>query len=99
MMCSRLSFGGKVLLLLVGTGLLCLPAPAQLVISEFMAANDVTLNDEDGENADWIEIHNEGTSAVSLAGWRLTDTTNDLAKWIFPATNLPPNGYLVVFAS
>ena len=36
---------------------------------------------------------------ASLAGWFLTDTTNNLAKWEFPATNIPPNGYLVVFAS
>ena len=64
-----------------------------------MAANNVTLNDEDGDNSDWIEIQNQGAATANLAGWFLTDTTNVLAKWRFPATNVPPNGYLVVFAS
>ena len=75
------------------------PAAAQFAITEFMAANNVTLNDEDGDNSDWIEIQNQGAASASLAGWYLTDTTNNLVKWQFPATNLPPSGYLVVFAS
>lgn len=75
------------------------PAAAQFAITEFMAANNVTLNDEDGDNSDWIEIQNQGASSTNLAGWFLTDTTNNLTKWQFPATNLPPSGYLVVFAS
>jgi CotH kinase protein/Concanavalin A-like lectin/glucanases superfamily/Lamin Tail Domain/Bacterial Ig domain/Immunoglobulin domain len=72
---------------------------AQFLITEFMAVNNTSLNDEDGNNSDWIEIHNESTAAASLEGWYLTDSTNDLVRWQFPATNLPPNGYLVVFAS
>ena len=75
------------------------PAAGQFAITEFMAANNVTLNDEDGDNSDWIEIQNQGASTASLAGWFLTDTTNNLVQWQFPATNLPPSGYLVVFAS
>lgn len=75
------------------------PAAAQFAITEFMAANNVTLNDEDGDNSDWIEVQNQGAASASLAGWYLTDTTNNLVKWQFPATNLPPSGYLVVFAS
>lgn len=70
-----------------------------LLISEFMAVNGTTLNDEDGDNSDWIEIHNPDLGVANLAGWYLTDTTNRLTKWQFPATNLPPGGYLVVFAS
>jgi hypothetical protein len=29
----------------------------------------------------------------------LTDSTGDLTKWRFPVALVPPNGYLVVFAS
>ncbi len=83
----------------LGTVGLVVPGAAQFAITEFMAANNVTLNDEDGDNSDWIEIQNQGTSAANLAGWALTDATNNLAKWLFPAMNLPPSGYLVVFAS
>ena len=70
-----------------------------LVISEFMAANNRSLHDEDGDSPDWIEIHNEGATTSNLGGWYLSDNPSHLAKWEFPSTNLPPNGYLVVFAS
>jgi hypothetical protein len=52
-----------------------LPAPAAVSgnfqITEFMAANSVTLADEDGEFPDWIEIHNPGNVPASLDGWFL----------------------------
>jgi hypothetical protein len=74
-------------------------ARGQLRISEFMAVNQTGLDDEDRDEADWIEIHNAGREAASLAGWYLTDRPDDLTKWQFPPLTLAPNGYLVVFAS
>jgi hypothetical protein len=68
-------------------------------ISEFMAANSRTLADEDGYYSDWIEIYNPAGTAINLDGWFLSDSTNNLAKWRFPATNLAGGGFLVVFAS
>lgn len=68
-------------------------------ITEFMAANSGAVLDEDGESSDWIEILNPGPGAINLAGWRLTDDPANLALWTFPATNLAPGQYLVVFAS
>jgi hypothetical protein len=76
-----------------------LAIPAQVSISEFMANNNKTLRDRDGEYSDWIEIHNAGGVSVSLSGWYLTDSRNLRAKWQFPAVTLAPNGYLLVFAS
>ncbi len=70
-----------------------------LQISEFMAVNDIGLDDEDRDEADWIEIHNAGTRTVNLEGWYLTDTAKDLTKWRFPVVVLEPDSYLVVFAS
>ncbi len=80
---------------------LCLSSPtrAAVVITEFLANNGGGLRDEDLESPDWIEIYNSGPGAVNLGGWRLTDDAGDLAKWTFPATNLPAGGYIVVFAS
>src|SRR5437867_7012298 len=75
------------------------PAAENVFISEFMAVNNWTLADEDGDFSDWIEIHNGGTAAVDLNGWFLTDRISQLTEWRFPSTNLPPNGYLAVFAS
>jgi hypothetical protein len=70
-----------------------------IIVSEFMARNTHSLADEDGTFADWIEVHNITVGSVNLNGWYLTDTTNNLAKWRFPSTNILANGYLVVFAS
>lgn len=73
--------------------------PPELVISEFLADNACGLADEDGSRPDWIEIHNAGVAAASLGGWHLTDDPAQPARWQFPATNLPPGAFLVVFAS
>ncbi|MDC0937352.1 lamin tail domain-containing protein, partial [Pirellulales bacterium] len=68
-------------------------------ISEFVAANSNGLLDEDGDASDWIEIHNPTAEMINLAGWRLSDNDNQLDKWTFPSVEIPPDGYLVVFAS
>lgn len=70
-----------------------------LMISEFMADNDSGIKDQDGDRSDWIEIHNDGASAVNLAGWHLTDNNSQLTKWTFPSVSIPSDGYLLVFAS
>jgi len=72
---------------------------ADLVITEFMASNSGSLLDQDGNASDWIEIHNPSRQVVDLAGWSLTDSTAQLDRWRFPAFDLDPGGYLVVFAS
>lgn len=70
-------------------------------LTEFLARNDDGIEDEDGDREDWIEIHNvPGAGAVDLGGWALTDDAGELAKWVFEAgTVIPDGGYLVVFAS
>jgi hypothetical protein len=87
--------------------------PRVLVISEFMAVNSnvsdlrplpaVNLYTQvNGQNAyeDWIEIRNLSDQPVSLEGWYLTDSRNNLTKWRFPAGAIVPAwGYLVVYAS
>jgi hypothetical protein len=72
---------------------------ADPLINEFMASNSSTLADEDGAFSDWIELYNPDATAVSLAGWYLTDNATNKTKWQFPAVTLPAGGYLVVFAS
>jgi hypothetical protein len=74
-------------------------APAQVIISEFMADNKTTLADEDGQYPDWIELYNTSAATVNLAGWALTDDPTRQQLWHFPATNLTAKGFLVVFAS
>ena len=72
---------------------------AEPLITEFLASNDNTLDDEDGDSSDWVEIHNAGDTALDLDGWYLTDDASDLTQWQFPAVSIDPGQYLVVFAS
>ncbi len=69
------------------------------VISEFMADNNSTLADEDGQFSDWIEIHNPTAAPINLSGYFLTDNKSDPTLWPFPSVALPAGGHLLVFAS
>jgi|GEM_PF-582309 len=82
------------------------PAPPitfpELRITEFMAANNFTLRDGQGDFEDWIEIYNGTGAPVSLAGYFLTDDPALPGKWAFPAGSphvLFDGEYFVVFAS
>lgn len=74
------------------------PVPA-LIISEAVAVNASTLADEDGDYADWVEIYNEGSSAVNLEGYGLSDRAQEPFRWRFPALELKAKERLVIFAS
>ena len=76
-----------------------LRAAEPVIITEFLASNTSGLQDEDGAYTDWIELYNCTTGAVNLEGWFLTDDAGNLTKWRFPATNLPPSSFQIVFAS
>ena len=58
-------------------------AHAEVIISEFVAENDGHLLDVDGESSDWIELHNNGGAPVNLAGWFLTDDSQQPFLWPF----------------
>ncbi|MCP4846471.1 MAG: hypothetical protein GY899_00810, partial [Verrucomicrobiaceae bacterium] len=68
-------------------------------ISEFMADNDGTRLDADGDSPDWIELWNPTSSPINLAGHYLTDNRDTPNKWALPAITLQPRRYLVIFAS
>ena len=69
-----------------------------LVINEFMASNDETEADQDGEFDDWIELYNNGTSSIALDGYFLSDNFENLMKWEFPeGTSIDADGYLMVW--
>jgi hypothetical protein len=71
----------------------------ELVISEFLTSNQTSLEDEDGDEEDWIEIYNPGSATINLEGWHLTDDAENLSRWAFPEVTLAPGEYLIVFAS
>ncbi|MBN2214333.1 MAG: lamin tail domain-containing protein [Bacteroidales bacterium] len=70
-----------------------------LRINEFMALNQTTLTDEDGEYSDWIEIYNPTTEAINLFGWSVTDDKSLPKKWVFPDITINQDEYMVLFAS
>lgn len=69
------------------------------IITEFVASNNNSLVDEDGNSSDWIEIFNAGNADLDLNGWYLTDDANNLTQWSFPEITLGVGEFLVVFAS
>ncbi len=69
------------------------------VISELSATNDSGIVDSEGDRSDWIEIFNPDTVALDLAGYRLSDSEDELSRWVFPSRTMMPGEYLVVFAS
>jgi len=85
--------------LLLASLFICFAARGQVRITEFMASNTDTLADQDGDFSDWIEIQNTSGTSVNLYNWALTDSSGNLAKWLFPATNIAPGGFMVIFAS
>ncbi len=75
------------------------PVLGDLVINEFMASNSETVADQDGEFDDWIELYNNGATAIALEGYALSDDANELSQYTFPAgTTIQPGGYLIVWA-
>lgn len=72
---------------------------SDIVINEFMAANELTIADEDGEYSDWIEVRNTGTASVNLRNYSLSDDESAPYKWQFPDMTLGAGECALVFAS
>lgn len=68
-------------------------------ISEVLPSNKYNITDEDGDRSDWAELYNGGPSAVSLAGYYLSDDSLNPAKWALPDITLGSGEYLLVFLS
>lgn len=77
-----------------------LPLSAQIRVSELLAANTKSSPDvvDFEDYPDWVELENTSASAVSLAGYFLSDSTGNPYKWQFPATaSIAPHGFLRVW--
>jgi len=58
--------------------------------------NEINYNSSSKQNpGDWLELHNPGTTAVTLDGWTLTDEA-DRGHFVFSSrATIPSNGYVV----
>ncbi len=72
---------------------------AQLVINEGCNKNYQSIQDEDGDSPDWIELFNSGTDTVNLESYSLTDDANFPKKWELPQVKIAPGDFKVVFCS
>jgi hypothetical protein len=75
-----------------------LPAFDQFFVNEVLPVNTAGLTDSAGDRDPWMELHNSGSTTISLEGLYLTDTYANLTRWAFPAgTTLAPGEYRVVW--
>ncbi len=75
-----------------------LTVSGDLVVNEFMASNESTASDADGEFEDWIEIYNNTDADILLNGYFMSDDGSDLTQWAIPDTFITANGYLIIWA-
>jgi hypothetical protein len=66
----------------------------QAVINEVQTSNFKTLQDENGQYEDWIEVYNPGNNPVDLTGYGLSDNPGNLYKFIFPSFQLAPHDHI-----
>lgn len=70
--------------------------PSPLAINEVMSANDRYLRQWGDKFYDWVEIKNVSDEDVELEGWGLSDSLDDLGRYVFPAQTLAPGEVTVV---
>ena len=70
----------------------------EVTINEVVSSNAEVLVDENGDTPDWVELKNLLSTPLDLAGYGLSDN-DDPFRWVFPATSIPAQGHVVVFAS
>lgn len=83
-------------LLLVATAVFH-PAKAQVIINEVCSYNGGLILDENGNESDWIEFYNAGSTPADLHNYYLISA--DRTEWYFPQITLLPQQFLLVFAS
>lgn len=76
---------------------------AIFIINEFLASNDSTYADENGDYDDWIEIYNAGNIPGDIGGMYVTDDLTALMTSMIPTTNpdsttINPGEYLILWA-
>ncbi|MCE9619933.1 MAG: CotH kinase family protein [Planctomycetes bacterium] len=95
----RPSFFGSWLVATLGITSLGNPALAGIRINEIQSSNLSTIQDENGDSSDWVELYNPDAAAVNLQGWGLSDNAGNPMKWLFGNVTIQPGQKLMVWAS
>ncbi len=74
---------------------------AQVKINEYSASNSgATILDNTGDNSDWVELYNAGSSVINIGGWNLSDKTTNISKYTIPSgISISPNSFLRIWCS
>ena len=71
-----------------------------IVISEVCPHNVTATYDDNGDyGADYIELYNRSDSSVNLKGWCLSDSGENLKKFIFPVFIIEPGQCIIAWCS
>ena len=70
-----------------------------LVINEIVSNNKNGFTSLDQNHYDWIELFNNSSNNINLLNYSLSDDNENFKKWLFPEVIVPPNGYILVYAS
>ena len=71
----------------------------KLYISEIMAKNTYTLEDNYHEYSDYIELYNGYNHDINLEGYHLSDVEFETNRWTFPSITIKANDYLIIYAT
>ncbi len=72
---------------------------SDICINEVCSQNKNSIADSYGKYSDWIELYNNGNSAIDISGYGISDNA-DTVKYVFPnGTKIGAKEYMVVFAS
>jgi hypothetical protein len=69
-----------------------------LYINEFLAANESTIPNENGDYVDYVELYNASDIDLSLDGMYMTDDLDEPLLHLLPALTVPGGGYLLLWA-
>ncbi|MFN8115580.1 MAG: CotH kinase family protein [Bacteroidia bacterium] len=74
---------------------------SQVKINEYSASNSgASILDNTGNNSDWIELYNSGSTTVNLGGWNLSDDPTQPTKYTIPSgITIAPSGFLRLWCS
>jgi len=73
--------------------------PVPVCISEVMTDNGTTVQNPEGEFCDWVELYNQGTSAVVLEGCFLSDDPYEPLRWAMPTMTIEPGERKIICCS
>lgn len=72
---------------------------ADVIITEVMSSNSLTLLDGFGSSSDWVEFYNSSDEVINLKNAGLSTNIDDPMMWEFPDFEIGPREYKIVYAS